>query len=374
MPPLLSRPRLAVALLVLAAPAFVSACGLFRRDRIVIGAAGPFKQPYGLMNLQGIELAIEQVNATGGVRGRPVELLARDDEGEEPTAVQIARAFVENPDVAVVVGHMSSGAQLAAANVYDGHLVSVATTASSPTLTGISPWVFRVISSDSANGAAFARFARTMGAQRAAVIYENTSYGRGLAIAFRRTFDGTIVAFDPIADVHGTLFEPYAAYVKHQAADAVFLATTQDPAIAMLRELRRQRVPLTFLTVGGSSWQNAVADSALSEGIYLAMDFDTHVERPEVTRFVQAFTAKFNREPDGDAALAYDATMLVAHAIQTVGTNRASIRDYLHALTGPRAATGVTGPIRFAPTGDPVDRSFVFLKVHRHRLEALAAR
>jgi branched-chain amino acid transport system substrate-binding protein len=353
--------------------ALVSGCGLVRRDAIVIGAAGPFKQPYGLMNLQGIELAIDQVNAKGGVQGRSVELMARDDEGEEPKAVQIARGFVDDPAVAAVVGHMSSAAQLAAANVYDGHLVSVATTASSPTLTGISPWVFRVISSDSANGAAFARFARATGSRRAAVIYENTSYGRGLADAFRRTFVGTIVAFEPIADDAGMSFEPYVAYMKVRAPDAVFLATTQDPAVAMLRELRRQRVSPAFLTVGGSSWEGATTDSALSEGIYLATAFDTHVDRPEVTRFVQAFKAKFNRDPDGDAALAYDATMLVARAIETVGTNRTRIRDYLHSLSEAHAVDGVTGPMRFYATGDPAGRGFVFLKVHRRRLEVLAS-
>lgn len=350
--------------------ALAAACGVLRREAIVIGAAGPFKQPYGLMNLQGIELAIDQVNARGGVRGRPVTLVPRDDDGEAPAAVQIARGFVDDPRVVAVVGHMSSGAQLAAANVYDGHLVSVATTASSPTLTGISPWVFRVISSDSANGADFARFAHDMGARRAAVIYENTSYGRGLAHAFLRTFDGSIVAFEPISGDSGTVFEPYAAFFKRYAPDVVFLATTQDPAIAMLRELRRQRVRLIFLGIGGSTWKTAVTDSALSEGIYLGTDFDTEVDRPDVTKFVQAFKAKFNREPDGDAALAYDATMLVARAIDEVGTNRAAIRDYLHALTPETAMPGVTGPIRFYPTGDPAGRSFVFLKAHRGRLEA----
>src|ERR1700723_3017406 len=95
---LFSRSRITVALMAVGL-ALVSGCGPLRRDAIVIGAAGPFKQPYGLMNLQGIELAIDQVNAKGGVRGRPVELEARDDEGEEPKAVQIARGFVDDPAV-----------------------------------------------------------------------------------------------------------------------------------------------------------------------------------------------------------------------------------------------------------------------------------
>jgi branched-chain amino acid transport system substrate-binding protein len=323
------------------------------------------------MNLQGIELAIDQVNAAGGVRGDSVHIIPRDENGEEAKAVAVARGFVDNPNVSAVVGHMSSAAQLAAATVYDGHLVSVATTASSPSLTGVSPWVFRVISSDSTNGADFARFAESWGARRAAVIYENTSYGRGLANAFRRRFTGTLVAFEPVSGDSGTSFEPYAAYLAHNAADAVFAAMTQDPAIAMLREVRRQRVRVTFLSIGGSSWNTAVADSALSEGIYLGTPFDTRIERPEVQEFVRAFQAKFHRPPDGDAALAYDATMLVVRAITAVGPNRAKIRDYLHALTREHAMAGVTGPVAFDQTGDPAGRGFVFLRAHRGRFEAL---
>jgi branched-chain amino acid transport system substrate-binding protein len=314
------------------------------------------------MNLQGIELAA----------GDSIRIIPCDDNGEEAKAVACAQSFVDNPAVAAVVGHMSSAAQLAAANVYDGRMVSVATTASSPWLTGVSPWVFRVISSDSANGADLARFAQTFGAQRAAVVYENSSYGRGLANAFRRQFPGTLIAFEPINGDGATSFEPYAAYLKRNTPDVLFAATTQDPAIAMLREVRRQRVPLTFLSIGGSSWSTAVMDTALSEGIYLATPFDTKIDRPQVQAFVQAFQAKFHRSPDGDAALAYDATMLVMRAMRTVGTNRGRIREYLHAMTAEHAIDGVTGPVAFAPSGDPTGRSFVFLKAHRGRFEALS--
>ncbi|HZS61981.1 MAG TPA: branched-chain amino acid ABC transporter substrate-binding protein [Gemmatimonadaceae bacterium] len=328
---------------------------------VAIGVAGPLHQPYGLMNLQGIQLAA----------GDSVRITSCDDNGEEAKAVACAQGFVDDPSVAAVVGHMSSAAQLAAANVYDGRLVSVATTASSPWLTGVSPWVFRVISSDSANGADFARFASSTGVRRAAVIYENTSYGRGLANAFRRQFTGTLTAFAPISGDGATSFEPYAGYVKRSATDLLFAATTQDPAIAMLREVRRQRAPVTFLSVGGSSWANAVSDSAFSEGIYLATPFYTGIDRPQVQAFVRAFQAKFHRMPDGDAALAYDATMLVMRAMRAAGTNRGRIREYLHALTPEHAVDGVTGPIAFAPSGDPAGRSFVFLRAHARRFEAI---
>jgi branched-chain amino acid transport system substrate-binding protein len=86
-----------------------------------------------------------------------------------------------------------------------------------------------------------------------------------------------------------------------------------------------------------------------------------------VTRFVDAFRAKFQRDPDGDAALAYDATMAIVQALDAVGPDRRRIRDFLHALTG----AGVTGPLRFERSGDPAGRSFVFRRAHQHHLEVL---
>ena len=108
----------------------------------------------------------------------------------------IAGEFVANRAIVGVVGHVTSGAMMAAAPVYEQGLVAIATTASSPDLSGISSWTFRVISSDSANGIAMARFASARGFRRAAILFENNSYGRGLAESFRRLWL-QLVAFVP---------------------------------------------------------------------------------------------------------------------------------------------------------------------------------
>ena len=135
------------------------------------------------MNRKGIELAVDEINALPERRGSPLKIIYRDDEGDGQKATRIAQEFVDSLDVLAVVGHVNSGAMVSAAQVYDGHLAAVATTATSPALTGISPWAFRVISSDSANGIDIARFATRLGLKRAAILYENNTYGRGLADA-----------------------------------------------------------------------------------------------------------------------------------------------------------------------------------------------
>src|ERR1019366_9270434 len=141
-----------------------------------IAAAGPWQLSHGRNTRMGIELALKEINDAGGVNGHKLQVKEADDRADGATAAQIAQKFVDDKTVLAVVGHVTSGAMVAAVQVYDGHLAAVATSASSPDLTGISKWAFRVISSDSANGADMARFAVRTGHKRAAILYENDNY------------------------------------------------------------------------------------------------------------------------------------------------------------------------------------------------------
>ena len=164
--PLVSARHVFVSLLCIVAGACAG-----KSHSILIGAAGPLTQSFGDMTKKGVEMAIAEVNDSGGVRGQRLELDERDDGADGAKAAAIAQAFVSNPAVVGVVGHVTSGAMVAAAKVYDaGHLPAIATSATSPDLTGISPWVCRVVPSDSSNGITIARFAPARGKKRAAIL------------------------------------------------------------------------------------------------------------------------------------------------------------------------------------------------------------
>ena len=330
-------------------------------SEVSIGAAGPWNEAFGAMNRRGAEMAIEEINARKLVPGRTLRLLARNDNGDGSTAARVADEFVKNREIVAVVGHVTSGAMVAAAKVYDGELAAVATSATSPALTGISPWVFRVISSDSTNGLDLARFATRLGGRRAAVVYENDSYGRGLAESFSRNFAGDVVSMDPIAGDTKD-FEPYVALYKRLAPDVVFVAGTEVTGIALLREAKRQGLDAAF--IGGDGWTGIVADTVASEGAYVGAPFSAEDPRPAAQHFVSAFRRRYRMEPDGNAALAYDATMLIAAAIADVGPDRKRIRDWLAHLTPKTVQAGVTGPLRFRPDGDPVGKALVMTRVH----------
>ena len=338
--------------------AFAAACSK-GGDSYTIGAAGPWKEGYGIMSRRGIDLAVDEINRAGGINGAPLKILARDDEANGSRATAIAQELVATPTVLAVVGHVNSGAMLAAARIYDGELPAVATTASSPDLSGVSKWTFRIISSDSLNGVILARFASRFGGndsslKQAAILYENDAYGRGLADAFRRAFRGTIISFDPISE--DVSAEPYISYFKMRQPGIVFVAGREGSALRILREAKRQGFEAVFM--GGDGWQGIVSDTAASTGAYVGTSFNAEDKAPEVQRFVRAFRGRYQTKPDAFAALAYDATKLIAQALIKKGKSRQGVRDYLKSLSATNPFDGVSGPVYFNDSGDPIGMGF----------------
>lgn len=324
-----------------------------------IGAAGPWQLSHGRLTKLGVELALKEINGAGGVNGHKLNVEEEDDKADGSTAAKIAQKFVDTKAISAVVGHVTSGAMVAAAHVYDGHLAAVATSASSPDLTGISKWVFRLISSDSANGADMAKFATRTGHKRAAILYENDPYGRGLADAFRKNFEGEIIDFDPIS-ADAANHEVFISYFKVKQPDIVFIAGVIGSALPMLADARREGLKADFM--GGDGWTPVTEHPEVSEGAYIGAPFAPTDPRPEAQKFVAAFkAANQGMEPDANAALGYDATKLLAAALAAVGPDREKIRDWLAHLSTP--FDGVTGQIRFLPTGDPSGKSVTMTRV-----------
>jgi branched-chain amino acid transport system substrate-binding protein len=180
----LIAPRLA-ALLALAG--FVSGCGAADSGPIRIGVAGSFSDPIGLPMKLAAELAAEEINAGGGIGGRPLELVLRDDYADPDSAVFVASDLYTSR-VSAVVGHLFSGMTLAAAPVYNGGddpVVAISPSSSSPDVTAAGDYTFRVCPSDQAHGTVLAHWVRDrLGLTHGAVLYLNDEYGRGI----RQTF------------------------------------------------------------------------------------------------------------------------------------------------------------------------------------------
>ena len=220
-----------------------------------IGVAANFTDPLSLPIRYGAQLAAEEINAAGGINGRPIELVEREDYADADSAVVVATDFYNSPVVAVI-GHGFSGPTLAAAPVYNGGsnpLLEIAPAASAPAVTDAGPYTFRLCPSDLAHGSALARWARErLGLTRGAVFYTNSEYGRGIRTAFEAEFaslDGAVVGSYPyLGDTPDV--GPYVDLLSRDKRAQFMLIAGYDPdARTILTEARKKN--LTIPAMGG---------------------------------------------------------------------------------------------------------------------------
>ena len=346
----------------------------------MVGLAGPFSQPRGASMQHAAELAVKEINARGGVRGRQLALRIMDDSARPDVAIRIARALVDDPSVVAVIGHLTSGTSLAAGRVYGEArrpVVMISPSASSPDLSGVNPYVFRICPTDLSHGAQLARFARqTLGARRIGVIYVDDDYGRGLRLSFAAEFrrlGGEVVEEDPALSTTPSL-EPYLSRLRQNGGvDAVMLATERGGAELALRDM--VRIGVRWPALGGDALTGIETAGPIAEGVRLSTAY--LVDRPGVRndRFVEAYGRSYPDErPDHRGAGAYDIVQLLASVLTDVGTDRRVIRDRVAriGLDAP-AFEGVTGTIAFDARGDVPAKSVVIGAVRSGRLVTEAA-
>jgi branched-chain amino acid transport system substrate-binding protein len=312
------------------------------------------------------ELAVKEINARGGIRGRQLTLRILDDSARPEVAIRFARQLVDDPAVVAVIGHLTSGTSLAAGRVYGEArrpVVMLSPSASSPDLSGVNAYVFRVCPSDLSHGQQLARYARqTLGARKIGVMYLDDDYGRGLRLSFAAEFrrlGGEIVEEDPVLSTTPSL-EPYLARLRADGGvDAVMLATERSGAEVALRDMARMGVRWPVL--GGDALAGIEGTGALGEGVRLSTAY--LLDRPGVRneRFVEAYARAYSGErPDHRGAGAYDIVQLLAAVFTDVGTDRRAIRNRIAQIgTGVPAFEGATGTIAFDARGDVPAKSVV---------------
>ncbi len=302
---------------------------------------------FGEASLRGARLAVDGLNAAGGVLGRPVELVVEDDRsiaGESATAV---KKLISRDRVVALVGECSSARTLEAASVAQASGVPMVTpAATSPRVTRVGDEIFRVCFVDDFQGRVIATFARRrLGLRRAALLVDSSApYSVGLADAFSRTFTalgGEIVASQNYLGSEAD-FRAQLTAIRAARPDALFLPGYYVAAGLVARQSRELGMAATLL--GGDGFEAPqlleIGGDAL-EGTYYSTHFAVESTGEASRGFVEAFRGRFGAAPNGLAALTYDAVRLVADAVRRAGTtDRASVR---RALAATRGFAGVTG-------------------------------
>jgi branched-chain amino acid transport system substrate-binding protein len=343
---------------------FLAACGSGAGgDTIVIGVTGPFSQPRGVSMKAGAELAAAELNAGGGIDGKQIELVFQDDSANNDAAVRIAGQFRDDARMVAVIGHLTSGPTAAAAGVYNDArepmaLISPSASAPALTLDG-GRAVFRVCPTDFAHGQALAKHARNaLRARTAAILYENDTYGRGVAANFVNDFrqlGGTIVSEDPYNKAIGS-FEPYLRRLMQRGgADVILIAGVRDGAERIIAMRDTLRMTSTILAGDGTI---GIEATGRAEGMFISSAWLADRPDPKSQAFVKAYrAANAGATPDHRGAGAYDIVNILARAITEVGNDRGAILTYLEGIgsTSP-AYDGVTGRILFDVDGDAKDK------------------
>jgi branched-chain amino acid transport system substrate-binding protein len=355
---------------LLAIAALAAGCHRTSDEVVRIGVAGSFSDPIGVPMRQAAELAAEEINARGGINGKRLELVIRDDFSDPDSAVFVA-SDLYNSGVSAVVGHLFSGMTLAAAPVYNGGddpVVAVSPSSSSPDITGAGDYTFRVCPSDLAHGTELAHWVRDrLHSTRGAVLYLNDEYGRGIRQTFVSEFTrlgGELESVDPYLGERPEV-GPYLDRLAHgHAPEFLVVAGNRSEAEEILRQARKRN--LTMPVLGGDGLEGIQDAGALAEGVYLSSPYFPSIPSDANRRFVEAFQRKYKALPNQPAAGTYDAIFLLRNVIARAGTKRADVRRELAGVGSISPAyEGVTGTVAFDANGD-VPNQNVYIGLVQH--------
>lgn len=310
----------------------------------------------------GAELAAEEINSHGGIRGRKLvlDIDYSTASSDATTAINSAMQIAKSRDILAVVGHATSSPSLAAAQIYnEAGIVQIVPMATNPLVTQAGPWTFRICINDIQQGRLLADYVFDSLKKRKAFIFQvSDDYGKGLNYYFRKRFieRGGDVLYQAIYTQEETDFNPYVELMRQLAPDIILFA-------GRIREFLKARQQMEALgikvpVIGGDalySGSNIREKKEYSEGLMLTLFFNPEFETPTVKAFVENFRKRFGSAPDARAALTYDAVYLLKAAIEQNGPSRDGIRRYL-SLVGSTYPPfqGVTGSISFDEKRDSI--------------------
>ncbi|MDR2210935.1 MAG: ABC transporter substrate-binding protein [Spirochaetaceae bacterium] len=327
-------------------------------DTVTIGAVFPLSGTvafYGTESRNGALLAIDEINAAGGLLGKKLTLLAEDDEGNAEKSVNAFTKLTTRDKVSFILGSSTSGATMAMTSLaQQSKVILISPSATNIDVTKAGDYIFRACFIDPFQGVVGADFAYdTLGARKAAVLYDaGADYNTGLAEAFKNQFKaigGQVVA-DEAYQSGDVDFNAQVTRIRATNPDVVYLPNYYNDVALQAKQLRAQGVNCALL--GGDGWDGLV-DNAGDEVLngFWSAGFAADTTDPRAQTFVKAYEAKYNSTASQFAALGYDTLMLVADGIKAAGSfDTAAVKAAMAKISGPY----VTGNIRFDANRDPI--------------------
>lgn len=327
---------------------------------VVIGVAWPMKSSKASL-LDGLQLALDEVNQKGGVAGgRKLKLMVRDDEASLTKGRLMAQEIANNHEVAAVIGHLNSYITEPASQIYEqAGIVMITPGASGQRITENGrKLIFRSLPGNREQGKQIAEYALAQGYKNIALYYIKNDYGIDLANFFEQKANEiglTIVdrrSYTMGGDNYVNVLGDWASFLKF---DAICLIGSLPESAQIIREAREAGISAPiFGGAGLDSMQLIKLGGKMVEGTSVFSLFNVDDQREEVKQFRQQYQKKFNKLPDSSAAQGYDALHLLAQAMNQAKTVEPS--KVATALRNIRNWQGVTGTHSFDQKGDMVDK------------------
>jgi branched-chain amino acid transport system substrate-binding protein len=308
---------------------------------------------FGRQTDNGIQLAVEEINAAGGLLGKKIELITEDTKSEKQDAISAVEKLLVSDKVTALIGEVASTRSLAAAPIADREKIPMLSPASTNEQVTLDkdgkarPYVFRICFIDPFQGTAMAKFAReNLKVTRVAIITDNKQdYSVGLSKSFRETFTamgGQIVA-EQSYETDDKDFKAQLTDIKSKNAEAIFVSGYYQEVSLLAPQARALGIKAPLL--GGDGWDSPVltegeARQAL-EGSYFSNHYSEQDTSARVRDFISRYQKKFNEVPGAMSALGYDAMSIIAKIIKDGGkADSETIRAGLEKLSNYPGVTG----------------------------------
>lgn len=351
---------------VMAALLALTSCGAKETNEIKIGGIFPLSGAvavYGVECKNGIDLAIEEINAAGGINGKNVVLISEDDEGNPDKTVNAYQKLTSKDGAKIIIGSLTSGCTQAITNRAQAQkVVQIAPAATAPAITDAGDYIFRACFIDPFQGRVGGKFsAETLNAKTAAILYDTgNDYSVGLTENFEAAFTqagGKIVAKEAYT-TNDKDFNAQLTKIKSANPDVVYLPDYYNVVALIAKQLRAQGIEAPI--VGADGWDGILGNSSAEvlNGFY-SNHYATDSTDPAVQAFVKKFNDKYSKDPNSFAALGYDSVYILKDAIIKAGSDDATaVKEALKATNGDY----VTGYLTFDEKRNPI-KSAVMLEI-----------
>jgi branched-chain amino acid transport system substrate-binding protein len=364
--------RAAVVCTAVLASAALTACqgssgpgGGSTRGDIQIAMTGPLtgdNAQYGTDQIDGMQLAVDQFNDSGGApdgpnQGRTLSLSSHDDAADPNQGAAVAQQLCDDSDVMAVLGPVNSSVALAVGPIYQRcGLTEIISYASNPKITTAGyENVFRSIPNDDQLSAAdVAAAVQIAGARNLAVVYANDDYGTGLFTgvqAAAEKYGATIVAAESFTSGATRDFSSILTNIRGSSPDALLIMTTYSDAGLLTNQARQVGITSRIVVASGSNTpQFLELAGPAAEGVLTPVLFDPASDEPRIQQFVSDFRAKYHRDPGESSATGYASVQLVQHALRAGATTR---KEMSEKLSEGKGMDTLFGPLTFDDNRDP---------------------